>query len=62
MFIYLKNKYIVFVAHLIEHRLKRICKSLYSVFLFVLHNGPITLKLGLYVKSLTVLGNLISKT
>ena len=41
-------KYLVFVVYSIEYRLKRICKSLYSVFIYVLHNVPTSLELGLY--------------
>ena len=43
----LNIKYLVHVVYSIEYRLKRICKSLYSVFIYVLHNVPTSLELGL---------------
>ena len=45
----LKIKYLVFVMYSIEYRLKRISKSLYPVFIYVLHNVQTSLELGLYI-------------
>ena len=45
-FISLDIKYLVFVVYSIEYKLKRICKSLYSVFIYDLHNVPTSLELG----------------
>ena len=39
-------KYLVFAVYSIEHKLKRICKSWYSVFIYDLHNMPTSLVLG----------------
>ena len=39
-------KYLHFVVYSIEYNLKRICKSLYSVFLYVLPNISTSLELG----------------
>ena len=44
----LNIKYLVFVVFSIEYRLKRICKSLYPVFIYVLHNLPTSLELELH--------------
>ena len=36
--------YLVFVVYSIEYKLKRTCKSLYSVFINILHNVPTSLE------------------
>lgn len=46
-------KYLVFVQYSIEYRLKMICKSLYSVFIQILHNNPAFLESGLYCLCIT---------
>ena len=45
-FISLNIKHLVFVAYSIEFELKRSCKSLYSVFIYVFNNVPTSLELG----------------
>lgn len=45
-FISFNVKYLVFVVYSIEYRLKGICKSLYFVFVCILHNVPTSLELG----------------
>lgn len=45
-FISFNIKYLVFVVYSIEYRLKGICKSLYFVFVYILHNVPTSLELG----------------
>ena len=45
-FISLTIRYLVFVVYSIEYNLKRIYKSLYSVFIYILHNVPTSLELG----------------
>lgn len=42
----LNIKYIVFEVYSIEDRLKRIFKSLYSIFIYILHNAPTSVELG----------------
>ena len=58
-FISLNIKYLVFVVYSIEYRLKRICKSLYFVFIYILRpnfirigSTPIPMKLELFKKTL----------
>lgn len=55
MEIYKKNfhnrkrlKFLVFVVYSFQYRLKRICK-LYSVYIYILHNVPPSVELGLYM-------------
>ena len=44
-FISFNIKYLVFVVYSIEYKLKRICYSLHSIFIYVLHNVPTSLEL-----------------
>ena len=44
----LSTKYVVFVVYSIEYRLERIFKSLYFVFIYILHNFPTSTESGLY--------------
>ena len=48
-FISLNIKYVVFVVYSVEYRLKRIFKSLYFVFIYILHNFPTSTELTLYM-------------
>ena len=45
-FISYNIKYLVIVVYSTEYNLKRFCKSLFSVFIYVLHNVPTSLELG----------------
>ena len=58
-FISLNIKYLIFEVYSIENRLKRICKSLYSVFIHVLHNVPTSLELGLYDWMKIIVGHVV---
>lgn len=46
IYITLNIKYPVFVVYSVVCRLKRISKSLYSVFIYILHSVPTSLELG----------------
>lgn len=52
-FISLNMTYLVFVVHSIKSRLNMISKSLRSVFMYVLHNAPNWLELGLYMNTIS---------
>lgn len=49
MFITLNDEHLVFVAYSARYRLKRFCKSLYSILIYVIHSVPTSLELGFYL-------------